>query len=116
MSDNGEQARSMGSLPRSEGVRLIDFDDALVLPHPLVPIRHFVLVKGTKPYVNLRVQLVPLAYMRRPAYWGIEVTGSLPGAGLPGDTPYSVELDLLGITPTIGVEVIGANGTKKIKL
>lgn len=116
VSDNADQARTMGSLPQSQAVRLIGFDDARVFPHPLVPINHFLLVTGTKPFANMRVQLVPRVYIRQPDFWGIEVTGSLPGVGVPGDTPYSVEIELLGISPRIGIEIIGAEATKKIKI
>ena len=30
-------------------------------------------VAGTKPYMNMRVELEPLTYVTRPEYWGIEV-------------------------------------------
>jgi hypothetical protein len=32
-----------------------------------------------KLYLNMRAQFVPLVYIRRRDYWGIEVTGTLPG-------------------------------------
>lgn len=57
--------------------------------------------------------LVPLVYLKRPDYWGIEVVGSLPGFSIPTTAPYSVSLPLDGILGTKGIEVIGAN--KRLK-
>jgi len=99
--------------PSSSSVRLIDFEKAEVVPG-IVPRTYFLIVSGTKPYVNMTVELSPLVYIRQPEYWGIEVIGSLPGYGLPVLAPYTVSIPLDGITGTKGVEVIGANKRQRL--
>lgn len=94
--------------------RLIDFDQARVVAGTKPG--YFLVVSGTKPYLNMEVHLSPLIYIRRPEYWGIEVIGTLPGIGLPATAPYHVFISLEGITGTKGVEVIGASKRKKINV
>lgn len=101
--------------PTSASVRLIDFDQAKVVSG-IVPRTYILIVSGTKPYLNMTVELSPLVYIRRPEYWGIEVVGSLPGMGLPATAPYTVSLPLDGVLGTKGIEVIGANKREKIKV
>ncbi len=102
----GQDAESFAKLPASKSCRLIDFDKADVVPG-IVPKTWFLTVSGTKPYINMRVDLNPLIYVRQPEYWGIEVVGCLMGPGLP-TMPYSVFLPLEGTVGTKGIEVIGA--------
>jgi hypothetical protein len=99
--------------PSSESVRLIDFEHAEV-HSGIVPNSYFLVVSGTKPYLNMTVELSPLIYVRQPEYWGIEVIGSLTGIGLPATAPYHVSIPLDGIIGTKGIEVIGANSKQKI--
>lgn len=99
--------------PVSSSVRLIDFKKARVVPG-IVPNTWILVVSGTKPYLNMTVELSPLVYIKRPVYWGIEVVGSLPGIGLPTTAPYTVALPLDGIIGTKGIEVIGARKKEKI--
>jgi hypothetical protein len=101
--------------PTSGSVRLIDFDHAEI-HSGIVPGAYFLVVSGTKPYLNMTVELSPLVYIRRPEYWGIEVIGSLPGIGLPATAPYTVSIPLDGILGTKGIEVIGANKRQKINV
>lgn len=106
-------AANFAKMPAPSSVRVIDFEKAEVHPG-IVPKTYILVVSGTKPYVNMKVELVPLVYVRQPEYWGIEVVGSLPGVGLPTTAPYTVSLPLDGILGTKGIEVIGANKTEKI--
>jgi hypothetical protein len=97
--------------------RLIDFDRADVITPMIYPPRPRLVVSGTLPH-PMEVSLVPLTYVSRPQWWGIQVvgaTGPEPSA-MPAITsiPYQVELDLEGITGTEGVEVIGASRTERI--
>jgi hypothetical protein len=103
------------SAPIAESVRRIDFSRAEVVSG-IVPCTYFLVVSGTKPYLNMTVELSPLVYVRRPEYWGIEVVGSLPGIGLPTTAPYTVSIPLDGILGTKGIEVIGAKKRKKINV
>ena len=48
------------------------------------------IVKGKKPYLNMRVLLAPLIYARQPEYWGIEVIGCLDRLGTRGDLAKAV--------------------------
>jgi hypothetical protein len=110
------------ALPVAQSSRLVDFDTAHVITPMIEPPRPTLVVSGEKPFPDMRVELVPLFYVRRPEFWGIEVVGSLtqhPGP-VPtlrrAPTPYAVELVLHGITGTQGIEVIGANRTEQIPL
>jgi hypothetical protein len=101
------------TLPAPSGVRLVDFDEAHVVPG-IVPNTFILVVSGTKPYLNMDVDLVPRVYVRQPEYWGIEVTGMVAGIVLPTEAPYTVTIPLDGIRGTIGIDVIGATTTQKI--
>ena len=100
-----------------EAKRLIDFDQAEVITLMIYPPRPSLAVSGTLPF-PMDVTLVPLMYVSRPQWWGIQVvgsTGSGPHASNPITAiPYSVSLDLQGITGTEGVEVIGATKTERL--
>ncbi|MFG1707501.1 hypothetical protein ACFLIM_30295 [Nonomuraea sp. M3C6] len=104
-------AENFADLPASASVRLIDFEEARVVPG-IVPNSFILIVSGTKPYLNMKVSLSPLVYIKQPEYWGIEVVGSLPGIGLPATAPYTVSIPLDGILGTKGIEVIGATNRK----
>lgn len=94
--------------------RLLDFDSASIVTLESYQPQYVLTVTGTKPYLNMEVDLVPLMYIRQPEYWGIEVVGCLNGPGLPVMTPFTVSLRLAGITGTRGVEVIGASRTEQL--
>jgi hypothetical protein len=116
MADSDLQLREFEALPHASSCRLIDFEAAEVRPG-FVPGTFILIVRGTKPYVNMNVDLVPLVYIRQPEFWGIEVTGCLPGGiGLPATAPYTASLPLNGTIGTRGIEVIGATRTEKIDI
>jgi hypothetical protein len=94
---------------------LINFSRAEVRPG-IVPKTYFLIVYGTKPCLNLTVELVPLIYIRQPEFWGIEVRGTLSGPCLTSTAPYHVFISLEGILGTKGIEVIGKSTKKKIKV
>jgi hypothetical protein len=100
--------------------RLIDFEQAVVVTPMIYPPRPRLVVSGVT-NLPMDVSLAPLVYISQPPYWGIQVVGSVGGgddkphvsqpiAGI----PYSVELDLAGVTGTAGVEVIGATVTERL--
>ncbi len=99
--------------PKAESVNLIDFEVAEVVGG-FVNGTYFLTVSGTKPYLNMKVELNPVIYTHQPEYWRIEVIGILPGFGLPALAPYSVSIPLDGIVGTKGIEVVGATTTKQI--
>lgn len=100
--------------PASESVRLIPFDEARVVPG-FISQTWILIVSGTKPCINMEVRLIPRIYIDRPEYWGIEVTGILPGGiCLTATAPYSISLPLDGVLGTKGIEVIGANKQEQI--
>lgn len=116
---NEEQAKQYQSLPKAESVRRINFDSAEVLTLESFPPQYVLVVTGTKPYLNMEVDLLPLVYIRQPEYWGIEVVGRLPGGiGLPAQAPYpyTVSIRLGGITGTGGIEVVGATRSERIEV
>jgi len=96
------------ALPPAESLRRLDFERAEVVTLESDPPQFVLFVRGTKPYLNMQVELSPLVYIRQPEYWEIEVLGRLPGIGLPALAPYTVSLRLAGVTGTKGVEVVGA--------
>jgi len=101
-------------LPVASSCRLIPFEETEVR-EGFVNGTFFLIVSGTKPYLNMKVSLIPRIYIRQPEYWGIEVVGCLPnGIGLPALGPYTVTIALDGIRGTKGIEVIGSNGSKQI--
>jgi hypothetical protein len=94
-----------------------NFERAQILTLRTFPPRFVLRVTGTKPFLNMEVQLVPLVFIQQPEFWGIEVIGRLPGGiGLPALAPYDVSIPLSGITGTKGVEVIGATRSKRIEV
>jgi hypothetical protein len=99
----------------SESVRLVAFETAEIVPG-IINDTYFLIVSGTKPYLNMVIELSPLVYIRRPEYWGIEVVGYIPGGiGLPMIAAYTTDaLPLNNLLGTKGIEVIGANRSVKI--
>ena len=105
--------QEFSALPKAESCRLIDFAKGEVRPG-FLPDTYVLIVTGRKPYANMQVDLRPLIYIRQPDYWEIEVVGCLQGIGLPVLTPYTVALPLDGVRGIHGVEVVGANGRKRL--
>ncbi len=105
--------RALLDAPTSDAARLIDFETAKVVPG-FINDTWILVVTGTKPYLNMKVELVPMIYIDRPEYWKIEIVGILPGIGLPALGPYATHLDLTGVTGTRGIELVGA--TKSLKI
>jgi hypothetical protein len=114
---NEEQLRAHQELPKPDSQRLIDFERAQILALRTFPPQFVLRVTGTKPFMNMEVQIVPLVFIQQPEFWGIEVVGRLPGGiGLPALAPYDVSIPLSGITGTRGIEVIGATRSKRIEV
>ncbi len=103
----------------TEAPQLIDFNRADVITPMIYPPRPSLAVSGTLPF-PMEVTLVPLVYVSRPQWWGIQVVGSTGDETGPHPAhpitaiPYAVNLDLQGITGTEGVEVIGATKTERL--
>ena len=110
-----EDIKGLEALPPSTLCRLIAFNRARVVPG-FIPKTFFLIVSGEKPWASMTVELVPLVYVRRPDYWGIEVIGCQRGIGLPVKVPYSAVLDITHVLGKHGIEVIGANRKEKIKV
>lgn len=107
-----QDIKNLKALPPSTLCRKIDFKTANVFAIPTTNIQALI-VTGTKPVVNMTVDLKPLVYVRKPEYWGIEVTGCV-GIELPQIAPYLAAEDISSMIGTKGIEVIGATGSKKI--
>ena len=109
------QFESLQQLPTPQSSWIIDFEKADVITLRSFPPQHVLVVSGTKPYANMKVELQPRIYVRQPEYWEIEVVGSLPGGiGIPALAPYTVSLPLAGVMGTKGIEVVGATRSEKI--
>lgn len=95
--------------------RLIDFERVDVISLMIYPPRPTLVISGTRPTAGTEVTLVPLTYVSRPQYHGIQVVGTVTDPGTDeGSSEYSVQLDLVGFTGTDGVEVIGATRTARV--
>lgn len=105
--------------PTARIERLIDFERADVITPMIHPPRPRLVVSGITT-IPMEVSLVPLMYVSRPGYRGIQVVGATGDGGGPRPTqpissvPFTVELDLAGITGTDGVEVVGETKTERI--
>ena len=64
-----EQVRAYNDLPRAESQRLIEFEEAGVVTLESFPPQFVLNVRGTKPFLNMTVDLVPLVFIRQPEYW-----------------------------------------------
>jgi hypothetical protein len=116
MTESQLQLREFEAMPQASSCRLIDFEKAEVRPG-IVSGTYILIVRGTKPYLNMKVRLIPLVYIRQPEYWGIEVTGCLTeGIGLPATEPYTAILALNDTVGTQGIEVIGATHSETISV
>jgi hypothetical protein len=114
---NEEQLRAYQDWPKPGSLRLIDFERTEIVTLESFPPQFVLRVAGTKPFLNMEVELVPLVFIQQPEYWGIEVVGHLRGGiGLPVVTSYDVSIPLMGITGTRGVEVIGATRSERIEI
>ena len=81
--------------------QLIDFVQAEAITTMMCPPRPALVVSGEKPYPSMEVSLVPLVYVSRPQYQGIQVVGRPTEEGPHAaqsstTTPYTVELELTG--------------------
>ena len=98
-----------------EHSRLVDFDRVDTISPMIYPPQPVLVVSGHAPVPGMDVTLVPLTYVSRPPFWGVQVVGTPSNGGTPdGDASpnsYSAELDLAGAVGTHGVEVIGATRT-----
>jgi Subtilisin inhibitor-like len=113
---NEAQPEALERLPAPQSCWVIDFEKAEIFVLESFPPQYVLVVSGTKPYVNMKVDLVPLVYIQQPEYWGIEVVGCLPGIGLPATAHYTVSLPLADLTGTEGIEVIGASRHQQIRV
>jgi hypothetical protein len=59
MTESELQLREFEARPRSSSIRLIDFEEAEVRPG-IVSGTYILIVRGTKPYLNMEVDLTPL--------------------------------------------------------
>ena len=61
---NEEWIGEYEALPKAGSHRLIDFEQAEVVTLKSFPPKYMLVVRGTKPYLNMRVKLAPLVYIR----------------------------------------------------
>lgn len=104
------------ALPAPQSCRLIDFESAEVRPG-IVNNTFFLIVTGSVPCSNMRVELIPLIYIQQPDYCEIEVVACLPGPiCLPQVRKYTEILPLDGVLGKEGIEVVGATRRQRIRI
>ena len=106
---------ALAKMPKPTGAVLVDIDTAQ-LNAGIVNGTYFLTATGTKPWATMKVLFIPLVYVHRPEYWGIQVVGIQCGIGLPTTAPFEVSEEVTQYLGTKGVEVIGANKTIKVPL
>jgi hypothetical protein len=100
----------------SQSCRLLDFEEADVRPG-IVNDTWILVVRGNAPCANMRVELLPLIYIKQPEFWEIEVVGCTSGPiCLPQAKPFTEILPLNGTIGTAGIEVVGTSRRMKIAL
>lgn len=109
-----EQLKPFTNLPPATSARRIDFERAELHILESFPPQYILAVSGTKPYLSMAVDLVPVVYVRQPEFWEIEVVGRLRGIGLPALAPYTATLNLAGVIGSQGVQVVGATRSKRL--
>jgi hypothetical protein len=107
--------KKIQNLPKAESCRLLDFKEVDIRPG-FVTGTYILIVKAIKPYKNMKVRLAPVAYIKKPKYWGIEVVGCLYGIGLPAIPTQILTIQLNNIRGTIGIKVIGATRSENKKI
>src|SRR3712207_5999718 len=95
----------LGTLPGSASYQRLEYEQAGIIMLQRSPAQYFVVVTGTRPYLNMVVDLVPLEHPRTSDYWGIELIGRLYGSALPVECRFTVALPLTGTLGIRGVEV-----------
>ncbi len=104
------------ALPPAESCRRVSFEKVNVVPG-IVTGSYVLIVEGKKPCLNMEVRLIPVIYVTQPEYWIIEVVGCVAeGICLTGIGEYNVAFDLGGNIGTEGIEVVGADSSKKIRI
>ena len=104
---------ALHSRTASKTCRLLDFYSVDVRPG-FVEGTWILIVHGKAPCGNMRIDLIPLVYITRPDYWEIELVGCLPGPICLPERPFIETLPLDSTLGTAGIEVVGANGRKRI--
>ena len=72
------------------------------------------IVAGKKPFLNMKVMLSPVTYIRQPDYWEIEVLGCTSGIVLPTIGVYEETLSLDAFRGKKGIEVVWADDRYQI--
>jgi hypothetical protein len=93
--------------------RLVEFQDARI-DEVSIDFNSYLIVSGLKPYANMRIELHPRMYIKRPDYWAIEVVGILSRIALPAVTPYEVIIPIDFPVGKKGIRIIGAGNCMKV--
>jgi hypothetical protein len=92
---------------------LIDFESAELR---LQGRKVMLVVKGTKPYQNMKVSLKTEIFVQQPDWWPYRVIGTLPSIDLPMTAPYTVQADVTKTLGKFGIEVVGKKKRKKLSI
>lgn len=71
-------------------------------------------VRGSKPHAHMKVELVPSSHQSQPDYWDINVHGCVKeDIKHPKMTPFEVTLPIAACRGIKGIEIVGANKSKR---
>jgi hypothetical protein len=106
---------AFSKLPPATTCRTLPYDTVQIVPG-IVPGTWFATVRGSKPLKSMDVRVVPVAYVRQPEYWLMEVVGCYQSPTLQITGSYSVVADISTTRGKKGIEIRGANKSEKFEV
>jgi hypothetical protein len=120
--NNDEQMKAgmMAAPGKSGRVNAADFDSAELRAGPTLGQGLYLIVSGPAPKSGANVRLLPVLGDPEPEYRKIELAWEAHAANdhnvSMGVERYEKSMPLSGLSGTKGIELVGANGTKKFNL
>lgn len=119
--NNDEQMKAGTTPPVKSGrVNAADFDSAELRAGPTMGQGLYLIVSGPMPKPGANIRLLPVLGNPPPEYQRIELAWEARAANDHGASMgverYEKSMPLSGLLGTKGIELVGANGTKKFNL
>lgn len=118
--DDQMKAGMMAAPGKSGRVNAADFDSAELRVGPPLGQGLYLIVSGPKPKPDANIKLLPMLGDPETEYQQIELAWETRAANDHDDSMgverYEKSMPLSGLSGTKGIELVGANGTKKFNL